>query len=501
MKRIRSYIFAFLTVSLLSSCYELDKLDPNQQNEDAFWQSEVQLRMGAYACYDVLQLYYGRLAPEFHTPLSDEGTNEYPYEFNDLVRFKGDDLNRFQKVWNPLYDLIGRAYQVIYWAPQIEGPNVLAITAEARFFIAFAYFQLQMFFGDHVAKVESVQTGADKPLRAEAGEIYAIMERELLLAIEDLPLATSYSSSEYGLISKGAAQALLGKVYMQQHKYTEAEQVLKEVIDSDQYLLNEEYAINFDGTEFVNREAVFSVVYVVNGSEVETSNDFARRTRYYSLSEANGAYGDVQATNFILESFNTELDKDGNPDPRRDETIFHENSTKGTYYGEDWYFWYENVQNPDIISMFYKYSEQESAMSNGGVITNKLCGTDCIVIRYADLLLLYAEALNQLGRTSEAYTYVDIVRARSNMNDLASAHAEIGSDMTAFHDQLKHERLVELANEMVRIEDLKRWGDYGPNSAINDPNFETFIVGRSELAPIPQSEIDLNENLIQNPGY
>jgi hypothetical protein len=151
--------------------------------------------------------------------------------------------------------------------------------------------------------------------------------------------------------------------------------------------------------------------------------------------------------------------------------------------------------------MFYKYSEQESAMSNGGVITNKLCGTDCIVIRYADVLLLYVEALNKLGRTSEAYTYVDIVRARSNMNDLATAHPEIGNDMTAFHDQLKHERLVELANEMVRIEDLKRWGDYGPNSAENDPNFETFIVGRSELAPIPQIEIDLNENLRQNPGY
>ena len=490
-----------LVVTSLSSCFELEKFDPNQQNEDTFWQNEEQLRMGAYACYDVLQSYWGDFAQWLYTGLSDEGTNEYPYEFNDLVRFKGDDLNRYIDVWRIMYDMIGRAYQVIDRAPEIEGPNVPAITAEARFFVALGYYHLQMMFGDHVAKVESIQSAADKPPRAEVGEIFGIMERELLLAIEDLPYATDYSTSEYGLVSKGAAQALLGKVYMQQHKYTEAEQVLKDVIDSDEYMLNDDYAINFDGTEFVNPEAVFIVNFVFNGPEGPESNDYSLRPRFFSLWETNGAYGDLQATNFILESYDTELDQDGDPDPRRDETIFHENSTKGTYYGEDWYFWHSEVQNPDILTMFYKYSDQDAVNANGGQIDDQLTGTDFIIIRYADVLLLYAEALNQLDRTNEAYTYVDMVRARANMNDLATAHPEIGNDKAAFHEQLKHERLVELAGELVRIEDLKRWGDYGPNSAENDPNFDTFTVGKNEVGPIPQEEIDLNSNLKQNPNY
>jgi tetratricopeptide (TPR) repeat protein len=501
MKKFFVKVIALLLVSTLSACFELDKLDPNRQNEDTFWVSEDQLRMGAYACYDQLQEYWGDRLQYLYTGLSDEGTNEYPYEFNDFVRFKGDDLNAYSDDWNFLYELIGRAYQVIDHADGIEGPNVAAITSEARFFVALGYYHLQLIFGDHVALVEEIQSPADKPLRAETGQIYGIMERELKRAIPNLPLAGDYSENEYGLVTQGAAQALLGKVYMQQHKYTEAEAEFKKVIESGEYSLNADFAVNFDGTEFVNTEAVFICNFVFDGPEGPGSNDFSIRPSLFSLRETKDTWGDVQATNFILESFNTELDKDGNPDPRRDETILSEFSSK-TYYGETWEFWYygndeeDGVLNPEITTMFYKYSDQESVNANGGEIDPQVCGTDFIIIRYADVLLLYAEALNQNNKTGEAYTYVNMVRDRSNMNPLTP-----GLSMTDFHNQLKHERLVELAGELVRFEDLKRWGDYGPNSAVNDPNFETFTVNRNELAPIPQEEIDINDNLIQNPGY
>jgi starch-binding outer membrane protein, SusD/RagB family len=501
MKNIRIKVFALLFIATLSGCFELDKMDPNRQNEDTFWVSEDNLRMGAYACYDQVQEYWADRLQYLYTGLSDEGTNEYPYEFNDFVRFKGDDLDAFSDDWNHLYELIGRAYQVIGHADGIEGPNVAAITAEARFFVALGYYHLQVIFGDHVALVEDIQSPADKPARAETAQIYGIMERELNKAIPDLPLASDYSTNEYGLVSKGAAQALLAKVYMQQHKYAEAEAEFKKVIESEEYSLNKNYAVNFDGTEFVNPEAIFIANYVFDGPEGPESNDYSIRPQLFSLRETKNTWGDVQATNFILEEFNKELDKDGNPDPRRDETIFHENSSK-TYYGENWEFWYygndeeDGVLNPDIKTMFYKYSDQNSVNANGGNVTPQVCGTDFIIIRYADVLLLYAEALNQNDKTGEAYTYVNMVRDRSNMNPLTP-----GLSSLDFLAQLKHERVVELAGELVRIEDLKRWGDYGPNSAVNDPNFETFTVGRSELAPIPQSEIDLNNNLTQNPGY
>ena len=500
MKSIFIKVTLLLVVASLSSCFDLEQVDPNRQNEDTFWQNEDQLQMGVYACYDVLQNYYNAdLGPLLYTGLSDEGTNEYPYEFNDIVRFLGDDLDRYHGVWLTMYDLIGRAYQVIERAPEIEGQKVAAIEAEARFFVAMGYYHLQLMFGDYVALVEGIQSPADKPLRAEEGQIYGIMERELELAIPDLPLAGDYSESEYGLVSQGAAQALLGKVYMQQHKYTEAEDVLDDVIGSNEYFLNEEYSINFDGTEFVNPEAVLISNFVFFGAEGPESNDYQNRPRFFSLWETNGAYGDLQATNFIAEAYLTENDKDGNPDPRLDESIFHENSSK-TYYGEDWDFWYSGVQNPDILTMFYKYSDQVAVNEFGdGVIDDQLCGTDFIIIRYADVLLLHAEALNQNGKTSEAYSVVDMIRERSNMNPLSTVMPGLSKE--AFHQQLKHERLVELAGELVRLDDLKRWGDYGPVSAANDPNFETFTVGKNEVGPIPQSELDLNPNLIQNPNY
>lgn len=497
MKNIFVKISLLLVVLSLSACFELDKVDPNRQNEDSFWQTEDQLLMGVYACYDGLQSYYNSTAHVYYTGLSDEGTNEFPYEFNDLVRFKGDDLNQFIDVWVPMYNVIGRAYQVIERASDISGPNVVAITAEGRFFVAFGYYHLQLVFGDHVSFVDGIQSPADRPRRAEAGELYEIMERELELAIPDLPKASEYSSSNYGRVTKGAAQAMLAKVFLQQHKYAEAEEMLKNVVESNEYFLIENFEDNFVNLASINPESVFSTMFVSRGTEGPDANDWNLRSKFYSMKESNGAYGDIQATNFILESFQKEDDIDGNPDPRLDVSVFHENSEK-LYYGEDWDFWYDGVPNPEITTGFYKYSEQAEAEANDGILGDQMGGTNFIVIRYADVLLMYAEALNENGSTGNAYTYVDEVRERSNMTPLSSAMP--GLDKSAFLVQLMHERLVELSGELVRFDDLKRWGLYNTSNT-NDPNFETFTEGKNEVAPIPQEELDLNPNLIQNPNY
>lgn len=153
-------------------------------------------------------------------------------------------------------------------------------------------------------------------------------------------------------------------------------------------------------------------------------------------------------------------------------------------------------------------------INNGsGYVQWKNGGKDMIIIRYADILLLYAEALNENGKTSEAHEYVNIVRTRSNMNDLeVTAGRELNQD--EFREQIKHERLVELCGEYIRYFDLKRWGEYGPQVAndftvpvtgdviARDPIFADFRVGQDELFPIPLDELDLNPQLLpQNPGW
>ena len=128
------------------------------------------------------------------------------------------------------------------------------------------------------------------------------------------------------------------------------------------------------------------------------------------------------------------------------------------------------------------------------------------VIRFADVLLMYAEALNELGQTADAYQYVNRVRTRANMAGLATAYPAIGNNKDLFRERLKVERSLELCGESVRWADLKRWGDLDNKAnvdkvALRDPDFKNFVVGKHIRLPLPQVEVDNNTNLSQNPNY
>jgi hypothetical protein len=112
---------------------------------------------------------------------------------------------------------------------------------------------------------------------------------------------------------------------------------------------------------------------------------------------------------------------------------------------------------------------------------------------------MYAEALNAEGRTAEAYPYVDRVRERAGLPALSDVMP--GLSEPQFLEQLKHERVTELVGEGHRWNDLVRWGDVGPELVSRDPAFSTFDVGKDELLPIPQQDIDINPALEQNDNW
>lgn len=512
MKNITKQLFLFIVLLPMVSCTDLELINPNQPTEDSFWQTENDLFQGVIAAYDQLQsgALYGLDHRALLTIMADEGTNEAPWEFNELARFTQDDLNAFGGLWGANYTLIARAYQVIERAPEIEGSMVPRINAEAQFLAALGYYNLLSGFGDRIAYVDGIQGAEDKPRRADEGELWQLTESLLESAIPNLPLF--YGESEYGRITSGAAQSLLAKVHLQQGDYAAAEPLLEAVVNSGQYILLEHWEDNFSELNTVNMEAIFHVNFLHNGVEAETDNSLS--FKFNSLGEWKGGYGDVQSSNVVRDAFLTELDRDGNQDVRMNGTIFWE-GTDRLFYGESWADWMENSEifNEDVNTAFYKYSEQEEVAlnnnDNNALVNNG--GKDFIVIRYADILLLYAEVLNELGRTNEAYPYVDQVRERANMRALSEVAPGLSKE--DFLQQLKHERTVELAGEALRWFDQKRWGDYGPRAAEDivipavsatipgDSNFETFTIGQDELFAIPQSELDLNTNLLQNPGY
>jgi hypothetical protein len=125
-------------------------------------------------------------------------------------------------------------------------------------------------------------------------------------------------------------------------------------------------------------------------------------------------------------------------------------------------------------------------------------------IRFADVLLMYAEALNALGQTNNAYQYVDRVRQRSGLEKLSVTKP--GMSQTQFLQQLMHERITELTGEQVRWNDLARWGYFDDATKLaelkaHDPEFNNFVIGKSKYMPIPQIEIDINPNLKQNSNW
>jgi hypothetical protein len=517
MKNLKYKSILLGVAIFLSACSDLERINPNYPTEASFWKTKEDFYKGLIGAYDQLQsgeMYGGKIQQTYNL-LSDEGYTGELGEPLNLATFTYDLGNEFvETLWYDLYTLIARSYEVIERGEGSDVSGIDGIIGEAKFLVALAYYNLISAYGDGIAYVDGIQTANDRPRKADPGEMWAFTEDLLTDAIDVLPDA--YSASEFGRVTRGAALALLAKVHMQQNDYNAAEPILSEIVESGDYKLNADYASTF--TEELttgNKEVIFQVNFVHNGPQGES--DHAWYFRINTPGPSNiGIWADQLASEFAVRSYLVEEDKDGNHDPRMDVSLFTEYSDT-TLYGQTWAWWVANTSEIITGASFFKFNENESVLdevNNGsGYVQWNNGGKDMILIRYADILLLYAEALNENGLTSEAHQYVNMVRTRSNMNDLeVTAGGELSQ--ADFREQVKHERLVELCGEYIRWFDLKRWGEYGPivaedftvpatgNVIARHPVFADFRVSQDELFPIPLDELDLNPNLLpQNPGW
>jgi hypothetical protein len=517
---MKNLIYKSILSSLIicfSACTKLEQINPNLPTEESFWKTKEDFYQGLIGAYDQLQgeqLYAGQLQHTLSL-LSDEGFTGQLGEPLNLATFTSDLDNEFLvTLWYNLYTLIAKSYEVIERGESSDVTDIEGIVGEAKFLVALAYYHLISAYGDGIAVVDGIQGTSDRPRKAETGEMWAFTENLLTEAIQVLP--QTYPPAEFGRVTSGAAQALLAKVHMQQNDYDAAESILSQIVASGNYELNADYESNF--TEELttgNKEVIFQVNFLHNGTQEESDNNWYFRVNTPGESSI-GIFADQLASEFAVRSYLVEADKNGNFDSRMNASLFTEYSNTNLY-GQPWAWWEANANEIVTGASFYKFNENEvvlDELNNGtGFVQWKNGGKDMIVIRYADILLLYAEALNENDKTGEAHQYVNIVRARSNMNDLeVTAGGQLSQ--ADFREQIKHERLVELCGEFKRWFDLKRWGEYGPQVAddftvpatgdviARDPSFSNFRVGQDEHFPIPLDELDLNPNLLpQNSGW
>ena len=179
------------------------------------------------------------------------------------------------------------------------------------------------------------------------------------------------------------------------------------------------------------------------------------------------------------------------------------NSTQA--YGLQWdTFLVEKAFLPNDTALLYSkiYPKKYTRNNLGSRAETTESGINYRVLRYADILLMYAEVLNETGRTADAYAYIQQVRDRAHLPNLATVKPNMTQD--EMRDQLAHERALEFAIESQRINDLIRWGwFYDPNKLAelksHDNDFNTYTPG-NEYLPIPQQELDANPNIKPNPA-
>jgi len=509
MKKILLYSTLMASLLTLSSCNEeeLDLTNPNTLTVDQFWQTPNDAEKGVNSIYAMF--YKDGLWSRwmyFRMDLtSDEGFSNSPWtELADWTRFNYVNYNFWEGnsvTFRDSYKAIFRCNQVLTYVPDIQfedGAQKQAILAQAKFFRAMHYFYAAELW-ENIPLVLTPLQPSDTPVQNTKEEVFAQIETDLNEAFASLPL--NWNDANTGRPTKGAAKAMLTKLYMQQRRWSDAKTAMDYLITGEgaSYSLTANYEDNFTHTTENNTESVFEIQFGDQrlGGTDEGANAAVSNTRQQFFAPRGIGWSDGQARYWVVNLFKEEPTTTGGIDQRLRHTLFYpqlEADFGDLTYGRHWEW------NAD--EAFFRKGARDYYRNN----EDYYCQVNYRLIRYADILLMYAEALNELGQTAEAYQYVDMVRARSNMPSLATAYPAIGNNHDQFLARLKKERVLELCGESVRWLDLKRWGDLESQAGVDqvkarDADFNNFVVGKSIRMPLPQSEVDNNPFMNQNSGY
>lgn len=413
-----------------------------------------------------------------------------------------------QSTWEAAYFGINRANTVIARVPAIEMDPTRRdqIVAEAKFLRSLHYYWLAGLFGGVPLKLTETQSiGEAPPARSTAAATYAQIEKDLTDAAAILPV--SWPASDFGRATKGAALTLLGKTYLEAAatgagtaaEYQKAEAAFRQVLTLG-YSLDSDYGSLFNGSNEMSKEIIWSIQNVrVIGAGGYWSQWFAPRTSPDIYTP--GAQNQFQAERPFYDSYNAK-------DTRKDQTWLTSFTNAGKTVTWSWTSGIQSAANYGSTGPVPRKYLDFGAAANGAE------APDVVVLRYADVLLSLAEAIDaNTGPTSEALGYVNQVRARSKVPNLVG-----GLSAAAFKDSLFAERRFEFAVEGHGIFDSRRnwpWAkarieaNMALISTLNKSPFtssvEKFdgrpISDKWRLYPVPVHACELNPALSQNPGW
>ena len=400
---------------------------------------------------------------------------------NEFDQFYIDTQNSMiANFWKAAYKVINRTNTVLGRIDGIEINTELAnrYKLECKFIRALMYFNLVRVYGDVPLVLKEISISECYDILREPKEnVYNQIIADLKEA-QDLPV--SYSTAEDGRATQGAAKALLANVYMTLHKYAEAETILAEIINSGRYSLleNTPGSLNIDGYKNVfspvnhnSKEGIFEIQFLKGGygEGSNYANNFAPENSGTNVVAVGGTGGNNIPEMDIYNAY-----EEG--DLRRDFSM-----SLG---------YYDNRKNNEWVESRYVCKFMDVPYQNNDASNNYP------VIRYADVILMYAEALNQNGKTAEACKYLNMTRRRGfGYQTTETSPVDLQTtDKAQFALMVEQERRVELAFENHRWFDLIRTG-----RAVEVMRSKGFSLNETNLiCPIPQKQIDVNPKLTQN---
>jgi len=496
-KNIVNTLLTLLLLLSLASCKKFITKDVvGQYPESEFYKTQAHALSAINAAYQPLSFttsnnnrlwVFGDVASDDAAKGGNPG-DQADIEFIDQFNINSTNGN-LASIWTLLYDGITRCNLVLSKVPPIQMNINLQkrILAEAKFLRSYYYFELINIFGD--VPVVLVPLNPDElqiPQSPKLQIFETVIEPDLTDAVTNLP--ANYSGGDVGRATSGAAAALLAKAYLFEGKWDKAASTAAQIVSRNVYDLLPVYKHNFRAGNKNNIESVFEIQHLT-GQDPKLGNEL---NQYFAPQVDGGYYFNAPTQSFV-----DEFEKTGSGvvDPRLDYTV-----------GRDTMPWFNN-RNFDKTwspSTGYLTRKHQQPLSEVG---NKSDGNiNYAPIRYADVLLWYAEALNESGKSAEALIPLNRVRKRARESYLYDT-SQVGypnippgllPDLTSPNQfdirmAIQHERRVELGFEFHRYFDMIRWGkDYATRALSDKPNFNYDI---NKHFPIPQIERDRNKAL------
>ena len=515
--QIKNFIVLSALAVMMTGCVtdeDLVQTDPNLDSELAFWKTDEDAVKGLNAAYSALLAdgTYMRSTPLLLDLKGDDMRSNSPWvamanvgKFNSSVA----DASIYGWAYEMCYQGIYRANQVLTKVPAIEMDAELKqrVLGQAYFLRGLYLFHMVNFFKNVPIPLSLEEL--KHPQKTEA-EGWAQVKADFQMAADMLPASytgiTGPDADQKGRATKGAALAYLGKAQLFTRDFTGAKATFESVMNLGVYSLVSNYRDNFTTANENNSESVFEVQFSREAGGVALgwggipASDWGK-TSARAITYAPRGFGwtDAQPTWALYNEFHDELTANGQVDPRLDATIFY-NKPGVMLYGQSFQQYYA-TSPADLNDLFArKYQNSDGDFANE---MDWRSGINERLMRYADVLMMYAECLNETGDTAGAYAYIQMVRGRVGLANLATVHPNM--TQAQMREQIGHERMLEFALEGHRSDDIRRWGWLQDATKLawlksRDAEFNTYAPGR-EYFPIPQLEMDTNQGTVQNTGY